>query len=212
MNRYLIGLSAIMLILIAGCIQTPEVGVVNGAQTTGSGTSSIPECKTAYVEEPYTVEECKNVTYTEPVCKEKELEYTAGPIVKTDLCTADSDCTGKTLIGECIYQCSGAMKRCRMNITNNDPQLTGTWVLGATFSYSDASFVKNPQTITIKPGQTATFDFEQLYQLDQKYNIASCTVYVLHPTVVDECINVVKTEMLCENVTKTRIVQEEVCD
>jgi len=214
MNRYIIGLSAIMLILIAGCIQTPEVGLANGAQSTGStsGSSAVSDCRVVYVEEPYTVEECRNITYTERVCQEKELEYTAGPIEKTDLCTADGGCTGKELLGECLYQCSGAMKRCRMNITNNDPKLTGTWVVGATFSYGGAAFVKNPQTLIIKPGETRTFDFEQLYQLDQKYNIASCSVYVMHPTLADECIDVVNTDRVCENVTKTRIVQEEICD
>ncbi len=212
MNRYLIGLSAIILILIAGCIEAPEVPGLNGDGTGPTGPTGVKECRTVYVEEPYTEEVCNEVTYSEPECIEKELDYTAGTIQKTDLCVADGECTGKSLyVDQCLYFCSGAMKRCQMDITNNDEKLAGTWVLGATFAYSGASFVKNPQTATIEPGATHTFDFEQMYQLDS-LNIATCSLYVLHPVTAKDCVNVERKRTDCTNVTKTRIVSQEICD
>lgn len=213
MNRYIIGLSAIMLILIAGCIQTPSGMPGQDGSTGDTNGDGKVECRTVYVEEPYVEEVCAEVTYSEPECVEKELNYTAGPITKTNLCVADGECTGKDIFGEgCLYQCSGAMQRCRMNITNEDPKLAGIWVVGATYSYGGASFVKNPQSVEIEPGETHSFDFEQMYQLGSPPALASCSLYVVHPVVVKDCIEVQKTKIDCENVTKTRIVQEEVCD
>lgn len=205
MNRIYIP-TVLMIILIAGCIQLPPAQPSPEVEE-----PAAPECRVVYVEEPYVEEECRDVIYSEEECTMKELEYTAGQIVKTDLCTADGGCVGKSIY-DCLYQCERAMKRCQMNITNNDEELEGTWTVGATFSYDGASFVKNPQSVEILPGKTHTFDFEQIYQLGDPPTGATCTVTVIYPAIVKDCVFVEKTRFDCENVSKTRIVQQEICD
>ena len=207
MNRYSI-LAALMLIFIAGCLQ-PGVPIEENEET--NGVTPTPECRIVYVEEPYTEEVCQEVGYIEEECEMKELEYTSGRIMKTDLCSADGDCVGKNLY-ECFYTCTAAMKRCRMNITNNDPKLAGTWVVGATFSYDGAAFVKNPEQAMIEPNETYTFDFEQIYALGSPPVMATCTITVIYPAVGRDCVQVEKTRIECQDVEKTRIIQEEVCD
>ena len=162
------------------------------------------------VEQPYTEEECVDVAYTEEECNMKELEYAASPVVKLDLCVSGS-CTGRN-ISECFYSCNSAMTRCRMNITNKDEKYPGIWMVGASFGYMEASFVKNPQTAEIPPGETFTFDFEQMYDMGQLPTIASCTLTVLYPAVVRDCVQVERTRTDCLNVSKVRIVQQQVCD
>ncbi len=207
MNRYYI-FGMLLLIFIAGCIQTTAPPTEEKPPTTI--TPPIKECRTLPTEEPYIEEECINVTYVEEECILKELEYTVSPVTKIDLCTSGT-CTGKP-ISECFYSCTSAMTRCQMNITNKDEKHSGTWVVGANFGYMSASFVKNPQTAEIPPGGTHTFDFEQMYNMGELPTIASCTLTVLYPAIVRDCVQVEKTRVDCKNVSKVRIVQREVCD
>ncbi len=208
MNRYYL-LSAMMLIFIAGCVEIPPPVMEPGPSGEGP---EAPECRIAYVEEPFEEEVCAEVIYNVEECDMKELEYTASQIAKTDLCIADGPCVGKTLYGNCLYACTRAMKRCQMNITNNDERLSGTWVVGATFTFNGAAFVKNPQSVLIPPGETHVFDFEQMYQLGDPVTVATCSVTVLYPAITRDCVLVERTRTECENITKTRIIQEEICD
>jgi len=210
MNRYLAGI--LMLILISGCLELPST---TEQPENGVGPiSASTQCRMVYVEEPYEEEECREVAYTEEQCARRELSYSVTPIVKTDICTQNGDCVGKALLEniDCLYTCTQAMKRCQMNITNNDPQYDGVWVVGATFSYKDAAFVKNPLSVEIPDGESFTFSFEQIYSLGTPPTFASCSLSVLYPAIVRECIQVEKARIDCMNVTKVRIVQQEVCD
>lgn len=211
MNKYLVIIGMMMLILIAGCTtQNPDT---NNGGTTQNPITNPPssECRTVPTEQPYVEEECTDITYTEEECQMKELNYTAGNMKVTDLCIEDGACVGKSVY-TCLYDCQRSMKRCEMNITNNDETYAGTWVVGATYAYAAAAFVKNPQTVTIDPKETYTFDFEQMYDIGQPPTIAVCSLTVLYPAIVRECVQVEKTRTDCMNVTKARIVQQEVCD
>ncbi len=206
MNRYYI-ITVLLMVITAGCVTPP----ITETAPKDEYRPTVPECRLVYQEEPYIEEVCANVSYTEEECDMKELDYTVGQIIKTDLCIQDGECVGKNLY-DCFGRCSAAMKRCRMNITNNDEKHGGVWVVGATFGYEGAAFVKNPQDKEIMPGETHIFDFEQMYDLGTPPTVATCTVTVLYPAVVRDCVDVTKTRVDCINVTKTRVTQVEVCD
>ncbi len=205
MKYYILG--AMFMLILAGCIGgTPEVPTDGDTDTD----DDVIECHIVLTEEPYTEEVCEEVTYMEEECEMRELTYTSSQIMITDLCADDGDCVGKDVF-ECLYTCTGAMKRCQINITNTD-EYEGTWVVGATFGYNGAAFIKNPESKKILPGETYTFDFQQLYTLGDPPSTATCTVTVLYPAIKNVCINVEKTRIDCTNVTKMRVVETEVCN
>lgn len=207
MNRYYI-LGTLFMLILAGCVTPPtyQPPVTDGRPDDGE----VSECKTVITEEPYTEEVCSQITYTEEECEMKELNYTSTTIAMTDLCVEDGPCVGKDLF-ECIRTCKRAMKRCKMNITNTD-KYEGTWVAGATFGYNGAAFVKNPISAIIDPGKTYTFDFYQIYTLGDPPSTATCSVTVLYPAITKVCLNIEKTGTRCENVTRMRAIETEVCD
>ncbi len=199
-------LAATIMIIIAGCVTpAPETGT-----PTNGGNGGTPFCRTVITEEPYTEEICQEITYTEEECEMKELTYTSGQITMVDLCVEDGECVGKE-ISACPLTCERAMKRCRMNITNED-KYDGTWTVGATFAYDGASFVKNPESELIDAGKTYTFDFQQIYSLGSPPTTATCSITVLYPAVVKVCVDVEKTRIDCSNITRMRAVETEVCN
>lgn len=207
MKKLLIA-SVIFSLLLFGC-------AFPGAEP-APGPEAPPEtiyCREETVVKPYVEEVCSDVDYQEEECSYRMLEYTPSSIEQTDLCTEDSECVGKSLYDpECVGQCSRAMKRCRMNITNDDTEKPGVWAVAASFAHGIASFDKNPETALILPGETHTFDFSQIYSLGYPVTTATCAVYVTEPPVVEDCILVSKTTTVCTNVTKYLTETREVCE
>lgn len=196
-------------LIFAGCID------MNGAMEpwTPEEVEPVEKCRTVTEEIPYVEEECNDITYSEEECEFRALEYTSGDMVIVDLCIeGQPECIGADL-GGCINKCTRAMKRCRMDITNNDEDYEGTWTFGATFSYDGASFIKNPQSAEIAPGKTHTFDFTQIYDVgSQNPTMATCTLTVVYEAIVKDCRMVTREAVECKNVTKTRIVEREICE
>lgn len=200
-------LAATFMFIIAGCVTTtPESETLANVGTQGD----VPFCRTVITEEPYTEEVCQQISYTEEECEMKELTYTSGQIAMTDLCVEDGECVGKDITA-CPLTCERAMKRCRMNITNEDAY-EGTWIVGATFGYNGAAFVKNPESEAIEPGETYTFDFQQIYSMGSPPSTATCSVTVLYPAIAKICVNIEKTRTDCSNITRMRAVETEVCN
>jgi hypothetical protein len=200
-------LTTMFMLILAGCIAGP--GPIPSPEESPQE-EPVVSCRTVIVEEPYIEEVCEQVSYTEEECEMKELNYTSSQITMTDLCVDDGDCVGKD-VSECIRTCTRAMKRCQMEITNEDAY-EGTWVVGATFHYNGASFVKNPESKDILPGKSHIFDFQQIYTLGDPPTTATCTVSVLYPAITKVCVDVEKTRIDCTNVTKMRAVETEVCN
>ena len=208
MKKTIIMLIAAVLIS-AGCIDMGEVVEPLAPEEPGE----IVTCRTVAEEIPYVEEECEDVTYSEEECDMRALEYTSGDLVVVDLCIeGQPECVGANL-GGCINKCTRAMKRCRMDITNNDEEYEGIWTLGATFSYDGASFIKNPESAEIRPGSTHTFDFTQIYDVgSQTPTMATCTLTMIYEAIVKDCRMVTRKAIECKNVTKTKVVEREVCE
>jgi hypothetical protein len=204
--KLFLGLS-IILLLFFGCLD----GGVTTPPEQPPEQPSTPVCRMVSITEPYTEVECWNVTYTEQVCERKALEYFQSKTNKVDLCTSDSDCVGKELVN-CPNTCAKAMKRCRMNITNLNTKKSGTWTVGATFSRDSIGFEKEPISKKIEPEQTFTFDFTQLYDLGQGGSSLECELLVLDTPVVEFCHDEARTFEECEEVTRYKTIEREVCE
>lgn len=204
---------SVMLIIaalfFAGCVGVAEPE----GELPDEGIPPIVSCRTTTEEVPYVEEECDDVTYSQEECEMRALNYTAGSVRVTDLCIeGQPECVGANL-GGCINKCTRAMKRCRMNITNNDKDYDGTWTVGATYSYDGASFIKNPESADISPGKTYTFDFTQIYDVgSQNPTMATCTLTLIYEAIVKDCRMVTRKAVECKNVTKTRIIEREICE
>jgi len=197
------------LLIFAGCVDLGEPM----DNWTADDVEPVVSCRTVTEEVPYVEEECEDVTYSEEECEMRALEYTSGDLEITDLCIdGQPECVGANL-GACINKCSRAMKRCKMDITNDDEDYDGTWTVGATFSYNGASFIKNPESADIGPGKTYTFDFTQIYDVgSENPKMATCTLTMIYEAVVKDCRMVTRKATECQNVTKTRIVEREICE
>ncbi len=208
MLNILIGLS--FFILLIGCV-SPELEEQPTEEPEESQQPNTPECKMVTITEPYVETVCWNVTYTEEVCKIKSLKFLASSVEETHLCTKDGNCVGKPL-SDCFHVCEGAMKRCKMNITNLDERYSGVWVVGANFSIDGSGFIKEPQRLEIPAGKTKTFDFTQLYALNTGGNSMKCSLYLLETPKVEDCKLVGREATECEEVTKHRKVEKEICE
>ncbi len=205
MKKLLIA-SVIFSLFFLGCLGQP-------AAPSSEGPPAELQCRNETTVKPYIEEVCSDVEYQEEECYYKTLKYDAGEIVQIDLCTEDSACVGKSIYQpECIDQCTQAMKRCLMNVTNEDEEKAGVWTVAASFTHGGASFDKNPETALILPGETHTFDFSQIYSLGYPSTSATCAVYVVEPPVVEDCILVTKMTTVCANVTKYMTEVREVCE
>jgi hypothetical protein len=191
-------------LLIAGCAEplpiiTPEE-------------EPEPEvtCRTITEQIPTTEEVCEDVDYTEEVCEKKKLEYTVTDVPKLDLCIQDGDCVGEPL-KDCP-SCSKAMTRCRMTITNDDPEKTGFWTVGANYSFDGAGFIKDPIIASIGPGESFTFDFNQMYNPNYPVTSTTCKLAVVDEPVAEICHDETRTESVCQDVQVNETVQREVCE
>jgi hypothetical protein len=203
MLKYLILLTALM-VLVAGC--TLPVGT----QEQKPADEKNQTCTTVSQLVPSTEEKCSNITYTEPVCQRRKLNYTTNALDQIDLCSSDGACTGKP-INEC-YTCTKALTRCQLVIKNLDGKRQGTWTAGANFTLKSGGFVKDPVTISIGPNESEIFDFQQIYVPDSLRYPAICKVYVLDVPTVEDCHEETRTRRVCSNVTEYKSVDKKVCN
>jgi len=200
--RYLV-LFGVLTILIAGCAAPVELPLEPFKE---------PEkvCRNVTQEIPVAHAECTNISYTEEVCERKKLEYTSALAPVVHLCVADGECVGSPL-SECPF-CPRAMTRCKMTITNNDDTKSGSWTVGAKYTLGTSGFDKDPITYVIAPGETATFDFHQMYVPGYPVNSASCELYIISEPIVDVCHQETRLKRDCVNVTTYVSVEREVCE
>ncbi|HSB46525.1 MAG TPA: hypothetical protein VLD37_00815 [Candidatus Bilamarchaeum sp.] len=205
--RFAFVFALMAMVFLAGCTsQIPSLPPgQNGTSTPG---------KTCHMESskvPVTKEECGPVSYTEPVCGLRKLNYSMGQVAKIDLCIADTGCTGAPL-GDC-QACTKAMTRCVLTIKNEEPQKSGVWKVGANYSLSQTiAFIKDPITKEIRPNESFAFDFNQIYNPGQPINSADCSLFVTEEPYSQDCHDETRTRNECKNVTTTETVQTQVCE
>jgi hypothetical protein len=141
-------------------------------------------------------------------CSVRELSQKVGKVEEVELCAYGSGCTGEK-ISDC-RECRTAMKRCRMTVTNTDT-VAGTWIADAVFFYKTASFVKTPESATIEPGKSYTFDFYQMYTLDPRPTSATCALTIASRGTIETCYMETTIIENCEDVTKIEMVKSEIC-
>ncbi|MFH2101025.1 MAG: hypothetical protein ABII71_02975 [Candidatus Micrarchaeota archaeon] len=202
-----LGLS--LFLLFFGCLNPEVVTPPPGVPV--SQPPLLPGCKIVTITEPYEETVCYNITYTDEVCERKALEYSVSQISTVDLCTSDGGCVGKD-ISTCLNICQSAMKRCRMNLTNLDDTSAGVWVVGANFTTGKVGFDKEPTSAYIKAGDTFTFDYSQLYSLGLYGNSMACSLFVVGAPVVDVCHMESRDDTQCDEITRYKTVEREVCE
>ncbi|MBU0591611.1 hypothetical protein KKF81_00540 [Candidatus Micrarchaeota archaeon] len=193
--------SFIFTILLMGCVGpevTPDTPAGQSDQTCSMVTDSQPTIE----------EQCGNVSFTEPVCGSRTLEYIITDVPKIDLCVADGPCVGRS-ISECT-NCWKAMARCSILITNTDNH-DGIWVVGANYTLGNYSFIKNPISLTIRPNESQIFDFQQIYVPGSPINTAVCSLSVVSEPIIEECYEETRVTTECANVTVYVDTEKEVC-
>jgi hypothetical protein len=198
--------------ILFGCIAPfTETGQVPpGANLTGPNIT--PGCKTVVTQEPYNKTQCQNVSKMDEVCVNRELNYTLSPTVKTDICVSSDLCVNPYPGGGCAtYYCSKGQTRCRANLTNLDPQKSGTWSVGANFTMGGSVFGKDPVVETLLPGSTVPIDFQMLYNMDVNQVRPSCVVFVKSSPIIQDCNFITRITEDCQNVTEYKNVEKQVC-
>lgn len=198
----------VIMLLVAGC-------TTGGYEKPPSAQPPQPPpaktCRTVTTQVPFTETKCGDVSYTEPVCGLRKLNYSMTLLPKVDLCTIDGPCAGEEL-SECTH-CTKAMTRCVMVIQNEEPVQSGEWRVGANYTLGpNAMFVKDPISMTINPNQTVAFDFNQIYNIGEPINSATCELFVLQEPTFTDCVQQQKTRYECQNVTQVRNESRQVCD
>lgn len=205
--RIPIVLCLVAVLLAAGCT-SPPAQTQGGEKTPGGATQQT--CTMVSEQVPVTTQECTNISLTEQVCGKKTLQYTQTLRPRVDLCIGDGPCVGMA-IGDCPATCNKIMTRCVLDITNQDPLLSGTWTVGANFTLKNSAFIKDPVTKTIGPNQSFAFDFFQMYSTMVPMSTADCNLYVIKEAVVDDCHEETHLDRKCENVTSFETRQRQVC-
>ncbi|MBI5046574.1 hypothetical protein HZC07_02480, partial [Candidatus Micrarchaeota archaeon] len=194
--RYLVILG-IFTLLFLGCTGTSPSTNVSSDHT---------NCRLVDQSTPVTKQECSDLSTTEPICSFRKVNYTSSLAPRIDLCASDA-CTGNPL-GSCP-NCSWAMSRCKMNVTNTDSK-SATWTVAANFSLGKYGVIKQPISQTIDPNQSYIFDFYLMYSPGTPINSASCNLAVVSDPTVQDCIQQTRKTTECKNVTTMVIVQKQV--
>jgi len=194
----------IFLGILFGCVSAP---LQNPLQP-----NATPSCSTVTTQEPYQEQVCQNVSKMDQVCANRELNYSLSPATKTYLCSENNLCVNWLGNGTCVtYYCSNGMTRCTANLTNLDPQKSGTWSVGANFSLDGKVFGKNPVEVTLLPSESEIVDFDLFYGMDINQLKADCSIFISTPSRIQDCSFVTTTALDCQNVTKYRDVEKQVC-
>jgi hypothetical protein len=197
----LMPLCVLAILLAAGC-----TGISVPSQEQAPAAAS---CRNVTEQKPVVSEQCSQVQSTEQVCGLRKLPYTVASPPKLDICIIDGDCVGKPL-SQCPG-CTTAMTRCTLIIKNDDPQKSGTWKVGANFTLLKSGFNKDPISITIRPNETAAFDFQQIYGPGDPVNSATCNISISEEAVVEDCHQETRPKTECRNVTTMTTVSRQVC-
>lgn len=193
--------------LLAGCIESQETNSKNWNKTE----LQMQNCRLVEQEVPYTERVCKNLTENREECKTIELSYKVSNVEEYDICMTGDGCAGKNL-SQCLMVCTRANKRCVIQITNTD-KVKGRWSAGATFIQGNAVFIKNPQIQEIMPGETKKFDFIHIYDISVgRVTTTICTIQLIYPATAEDCKTITEQVEICENITKTKIEEKEICD
>jgi hypothetical protein len=200
--KILMLLCAFAMVFAAGCI--------GGGTPPQEQAPPAAVCRTVTEQEPVVSEVCSPVQSTEDVCGLRKLPYIVASPPKLDICIIDGDCAGKPL-SQCPG-CTSAMTRCTLIIKNEDPQKSGTWKVGANFTLLKSGFNKDPISITIRPNETAAFDFQQIYGPGDPVNSATCNISIIEEAVVDDCHQETRMKTECSNVTTMINVSRQVCE
>jgi hypothetical protein len=203
--RFVLVVPLIAMLVIAGCVTPPIVGTQPGANA-----SAEKKCHTVSEQQPYLEESCNDVSVTKPVCGTRALPYDMKNISILHLCVDDHNCVGNPL-GDCQV-CTRAMTRCGTIITNKDNKSSGTWVMGANFTVTGGGFIRDPVSKTLGPGESYEFDFQQMYTPGNPISSASCNVYLVSAPKVDDCHDETRVTKECQNVTKYKTVERQVCE
>lgn len=192
--------------LFFGCISLLDDTIIEPPQV-------VPSCTNVSVQEPYMVEECQNVSRMEEVCVTRELNFSMSEVEETRLCVQKELCVNWLPDGTCVTKyCSKGMTRCKVNITNLDPQKAGEWIVSANFTVDGNTFKKNSIKKTMLPQESAVFNFEQFYDMDINQKIAKCKIFVSEPTKLQDCSFITKLDEECSNTTKYKEVIKQICE
>lgn len=197
----------VVILFLAGCTSPPPPTPPSQQPQPASPAKT---CRTVIDQIPHTETKCGEFSFSEPVCGLRKLNYSMTLLPKVDLCTIDGPCAGEEL-SECQH-CGKAMTRCVMVIKNEETVQSGTWVVGANYTLGNAMFLKDPISILIAPGESAAFDFNQIYDLGQPINSASCELFITKEPTVQDCITQQKSKYECRNVTEIQNVSRQVCE
>ncbi len=203
--RFFIVALFVGMLFLAGCLQLQQPSAPDEEKPQPT---EAPKCKTVREEVPYTEEECKEVMVTKQRCEKKEINYSFEMEGPTYICSQNGECSGRPL-DECRV-CTTAVARCTMRITNLDEE-AGAFKVGARFLLIDDVFERAPITKVVKPGKTEEFDFQQFY-VARLVRYADCELEILEVPEIEKCVDVSEPAQECKNVTKTKIVEREVCE
>lgn len=192
-------IAVFVLILFFGCTSVQEQQ---------DNTTNQPICKSIIKQQTVTRMDCQNISKTSTICDERLMNYSTLSLTKSNICTAGA-CAGYALY-DCM-DCSAAMTRCILTVKSGESVVTGTIEMEAEFTFPSGSFIKNPVSKTIKPGQNATFDFYQSYSLSTQFSTPECDIYLTEDPLVEECTDVTTYESICTPVTVTEPVETIVC-
>lgn len=204
--KYPVLLVLISALLITGCISTPPFQQTNPP----TQTTTQPNCTTTIQQIPVITQQCNNVSVTTPVCGMRKLPYTVTDVPKVDLCISDGACDGQPL-SKCTANCTKAMTRCELLITNNDKNESGTWSVIANFTFGNNGFIKNPINQTIAPNASGLFDFNQLYDLNYPVSSADCSLSIILNATVNDCQQITTMQNQCNNATTYQNVSKQTC-
>jgi hypothetical protein len=200
-------LSTIAVLLLAGCISNPSLPLQPLQPFNQSLTG--PVCHNVSHQVSYVEPVCNDVSVTTQVCGSRALSYDLVNVTPIHLCVSDGNCSGRAL-GEC-RECTMAMTRCGVIITNNDLKSSGTWVVDANFTVSGGGFNMNPVTKTIAPNQSSEFDFQQMYAPGSPPSSAVCNVALSSASTVNDCHDETRTTSECKDVTFYNTTVSQVC-
>ncbi|MBI5223668.1 hypothetical protein HY990_04570 [Candidatus Micrarchaeota archaeon] len=185
--------------LVFGCVdsKTPQIP----PKETDISNKNI-RCNNITQESPVIKTECTNVSFTEPVCINRELPYRIEPVNQVDICSLDSNsenCLGKPL--SMCQHCEAVTTTCAIKITNLDSLKAGEWEFGANMSVGRTQITKEKKTIKVEPGATETLKYDHNYNTNGVMVGADCNIFVSKKPQVFECNQITRERVECKNIT-----------
>lgn len=196
----------ILALLVVGCVSVPGTSPPATSPTTQPATS----CTNVSEEVPIITQNCQNVSDTQHVCVNRQLEYSSNILPNVNLCVDGGACTDEP-IQNCPSPCEKIMTSCKMVIKNKEPLQPGSWTVDANFTLNNAGFDKGPMSQTIAANSSAEFDFYEIYAAGSPVSTATCSIAVSSVPTIEDCHDVTTMKTLCTNVSSTQTVEKQVC-